>query len=229
MDVRDTILTFEDVSIAAQGHQMTGVTSVSFGLAAGDTVLITVEEGRERLPLPDAAEGLLAPDTGKVRFGGESWAGMGPHQQTDRRGTIRRVFADYGWISNLDVLENVCLAECHHTRRHEAEIVAEARGLARRFGMADIPEGRPSRIHSQMLRKLEWVRALLGSPRLIILERPLFGAPKADAPLFVQSVCEAAEKGAAVLWLTDEPRVWECDRFKSVQRFRMDGDKLCAA
>lgn len=229
MNTPPPLLEFESVTVPPDAHISAGVRDISFILEAGEIGLLEVEEGREQVPLADAAEGLLIPGAGVVRFMGQPWAEMSAHRQADQRGRIRRVFQHYGWISNLDVMENICLAECHHTHRPEREIVAEARELARRLGVNEIAATRPSRVHPLVLRKLEWVRALLGRPALVILERPLLGAPRADAGLLIEAVIGEARGGAAVLWLTDEPAACECQRFERVKRFKMDGERLCAA
>lgn len=220
------VLEFEKVTMPAGGRISAGVADISFSLAAGEVCLIEVEEGREQLPLAEAAEGMIYPAAGGVRFMGEAWTEMSAHRQSEQRGRIRRVFQHDGWISNLDVMENICLAECHHTHRPEHEIVDEARELARRLGVNEIPTLRPSRVHPLTLRKLEWVRALLGRPALVILERPLLGAPRADAPLLIEAVIGETRSGAGVLWLTDQAAVYECRRFERVQRFKMDGVRL---
>jgi len=222
------VLAFEGVTIPATLSHIAGIEGFSLEARRGEMVLVRVEEGCERTPLADAAEGLVAPESGRVLFLGEDWAGMGAQRQAARRGRIRRVFEHYGWISNLDVMENICMAECHHTGREEADVQEEAQVLARRFGLEGIPSGRPTRQPPIRLRKLEWVRAFIGAPDLVILERPLFGAPRADMGRLVESVCGACRNGAAVLWITDEDRVWECREIGSVRRFRMAAERLVA-
>ena len=154
---------------------------------------------------------------------------MGAFRQNTQRGRIRRVYEHYGWVANLDVMENLCLAECHHTRRGLEDIQQEILGLARRFGLEEVPDARPARVNHLILRKLEWVRAFVGSPDLIVLERPLFGAPKADAPKLLGAIGEAARRGVAVLWISDEANVLECRDLAVTRRFRMDGDNMVAA
>lgn len=222
------ILEFKEVTLRAGALQAAGMSDVNFSLFRGDIAVVKVEEGREHIALAPLAQGLLAPDSGKVYFNGEWWGAVGPGRQSVMRGRIRRVFEHYGWVTNLDMMENLCLAECHNTQRPIDEIQQEVRSLARRFGLENIPEARPTRVHPMMLRKLEWVRAFVGAPDLIILERPLAGAPKADAGLLISAVCEAAKRGIAVVWILDELRVIECRELAEVRHFRMDGAKMLA-
>ena len=223
-----SILEFREVTIRAGALQTTGMRDVDFSMIRGDIALVMVEEGHEHLPLAPLAQGLLTPDAGKVYFEGECWEDAGPGRQSMMRGRTRRVFGHYGWVANLDMMENLCLAESHNTQRPLEDIMQEVRSLARRFGIDEVPEARPTRVHPLILRKLEWVRAFVGSPRLIILERPFLGAPKADGARLIEAVCEAAKRGVAVLWISDEPRVFEFRDWTCVRRFRMNGDKMLA-
>ena len=220
------VLEFDRVTVLPDEHSTAGLREVSFALRGGEVGIVQVEEGREHVPLADTAEGLIVVDEGRVSFRGEDWESMSAQRQANRRGLVRRVFHHYGWVSNLSVLDNICLAEFHHTHRRPGEVLDEAQALARRFGINGIPDARPSRVPVLILRKLEWVRALLGRPELVILERPLFGAPRADAPLLIAAVAEEVRRGVAVLWLTDEPRIFECREFGSCKRFEMKGERL---
>lgn len=222
------ILEFQDVNLHQANAQVGGLTGVNLTLSRSEIVLVELEEGREHNPLASLAQGLIAPDSGRVFFKGEDWATMAAQRLSTRRGLIRRVYEHYGWITNLDVMDNLALAECYHTNRGREEVEREINSLARRFGIDPVPATRPTRVHGMVLRKLEWVRALVGMPELILLERPFFGAPKADAVKLIQAVCEAARRGVAVLWLMDDARAEACSELGAVRRYRMDGEKMLA-
>ena len=222
------ILEFKRVTLHPGTSQMSGLREVSFTLGRGEIAIVDLEEGREHTPLASLAQGLVAPDSGQVYFKGEDWTAMRASRLSVQRGLIRRVFEHYGWISNLDVIENIGLAEGYHSGRSREEIDLEIVTLAKRFGIDRIPEARPARVHSMILRKLEWVRACVGTPDLILLERPLFGAPKADAPGLIQAVCEASRRGVAVLMMADDSRALECCGTALVRRFRMEGETVLA-
>lgn len=222
------MLELREVTLKAPSHQVSGLDRVSLTLGAGEAAVIKVQEGKERTVLVDAAEGLIAPDSGSILFRGESWGDMSAHRQASQRGRVGRVFEHYGWITNLDVIENIALAECHHTRRPVEEICGEIERLARQFGIDAIPDSRPAHVHAMVLRKLEWVRAFLGSPDLILLERPLHGAPKADAPRLFEAVCAALRRGAAVLWTTEAERMWTCESLAAARYYQLQGEHLSA-
>ena len=226
MALRRTVLEFERVTIPASAAYDAPMREVSFRLEEGGLMLVRVDEASDHLPLADAAQGLIAPVSGAVRFLGEEWWKMGARREAMMRGKTRRIFETEGWISNLDVMENLVLAEYHHTHRPMDELVAEAEALARGFGLAEVPAGRHVRLHGAVLRKLDWVRAFMGRPELILLDRAALGISRPDAALLIGAVKTALSRGAAVVWITLEPCVWSHPDLAGAHRMAMRGDEL---
>ncbi len=211
MNAANPILEFTNVTIpAAQEHA--GVSHVSAGLNPGTLTIIQLEPGNERSPFADLATGLLDPIEGCVLFQGKAWATMPPEEVLQQRAQIGRVFDGQGWISNLNVSENVIIAQRHHTRRPDAEILAEAEALAKDFGFSELPKIRPALLASRDLRRAEWIRGFIGYPRLVLLENPMQGVALEHLPRLLGAVRTACSRQATVLWLTDpdipESRDW---------------------
>ena len=221
-----TILTFDHVTLAAQPPHETGLEEVSFSIRRGELVAIRIGEGLSGVPLADVAQGLMEPDLGRVMFLGEDWRAMSPIHSAERRGQIGRVFETHAWISNLDVDENVTLAQRHHTERPECEILAEAQTLAIQFGLGELPHSRPAVVRHSDLRRAEWIRALMGSPTLIILENPKRDVHLDTLPSLIRAVKAACERGAAVIWMTDDARALSQVVPASTQKFEFRGATL---
>lgn len=221
-----TILEFERVTISASAAYDAPMRNISFHLEEGHLMLVRVDEASDHLPLADAAQGLITPGSGAVRFLGEEWWKMGARREAMMRGKTRRIFESEGWISNLDVIENLLLSEYHHSHRSTAELTAEAETLARSFGLPGIPAGRPVRLHAAMLRKLEWVRAFMGRPELIIMDRVALGVARPDIALLIGAVRAALGRGTAVIWITLEECVWNHPDLADAVRYAMRGDEL---
>lgn len=202
MNTNEPILEFADVTVTALTQEHAGLSHANAWFGPGTLSLIRLEPGNELLPLADLATGLLDPEEGRVLFLGAAWSAMPPEQGLQRRAQIGRVFDGHGWISNLNVNENVALAQRHHTRRPDAEIMAQAEALASSFGLRELPKIRPSLVAPRDLRRAEWVRAFLGQPRLLLLERPMQGVPAEYLPHLLDAVQAACARKAAVLWLT---------------------------
>ena len=204
----EPLLEFCHATIGSLGPRFATLREATFSLLPGELVMVRNENGPSPLPLAAAAQGLVGADEGDVRYAGRSWEEVDPRSQCTLRGTIGRVFAEWGWVSNLNVLENVVLAQRHHTRRTETEIQSEADRLARQFGLERVPVGRPAFVPPSELRRAEWVRALLGAPRLTLLEQPLRQVSLEWLPALTDALHGARQRGAAVLWLTADDREW---------------------
>src|ERR1043165_3180236 len=107
MNVAPAILKFTDVTIESSAHYENGLWHSSFELHRGELLLLRIERENERLPLADATEGLVPPTQGSVMFLGEDWQGMSADHAAAQRGKIGRLFEDEGWVSGLDVDENI--------------------------------------------------------------------------------------------------------------------------
>ena len=221
-----SILKFGNVTVQSSAQYETGLSNITFALNEGELLLVRIERENERLPLADASEGLAPASQGTVTFLGEDWQSMSADDGAAHRGKIGRLFEDEGWISDLDVDENILLAQRHHTQRTEADLIDEALEIARMFGLPGLPRGRPGKIRRWDLRKAACIRAFLGQPRLIIIEQPVRGI-YADfmAPL-LQAVHSARTQGAAVLWTVTDPQIWNHPGLRATTRARMFGSEL---
>jgi len=199
----DTVLEFRQVATHGGHLYDTAIWQVSFTLRRGELALVQLEAGHLRTPLADAAQGLVEPLQGSVHFLGASWVQMSLAAKSAARAKIGRVFEEPGWIAELSMDENIVLAQQHHSRRSLASIRDEAAELARRFSLPGLPLGKPSEMRAPDLRRSACVRAFLGEPQLLILERPSAGIYPVIMPALMASVRAARERGAAVLWTTD--------------------------
>jgi phospholipid/cholesterol/gamma-HCH transport system ATP-binding protein len=198
----DAVLEFRGVEFAGSAVEAAAWHGLSFTLCCGACALVDVPPGVESAVLADTAQGLVRPRRGAVLFRGQDWAVLGPRTACGIRGRTGRVFASSGWVSNLDVDENILLRLTHHARRRERDLWREMQELADRLGVAPIPPGRPARVPAARLRELQWVRAFLGEPELLVLERPMAGVPSARMDALADEVDRAIGRGGAVLWIT---------------------------
>lgn len=201
------VVAFQDAELPGGIGFDSGITGLTFALHRGQSLLCVTEAGR-RLPLADAAEGLLPPAAGTVSFLESRWDEMSAEQAAANRGRIGRVFGGPAWISNLDVDENVTLRARHHGILSPARASEEADTLARRFGLADgVPRSRPAWVDAGSLQRSQWVRALLGDPALILLEFPEEGTEERWVAALREELGKALSNGSALCWITARPEL----------------------
>jgi ABC-type ATPase involved in cell division len=226
MNESTDILRFHDVTIAPDSEYESGISNLGFSLAPGALAVVLLEKEQIRNPLADTAEGLVAPVRGTVTFLGEDWQTMGPDRVAAQRGKIGRVFEGESCLSDLDVDQDITLAQRHHTRRPVKEIEQEAIQLCRVFGLAGLPRGPASNARRQDLQKAACARAFLGAPALILLENPTAGVYADVIGPLIDTVREARQRGAAVLWTTNELQVWSHPELRATARCRMSGSQM---
>ena len=199
------VVEFDGVNLPLLEEYDAGMDNVSFTLRRGELAMILLEHGAWNHPLADVVSGLTCPESGTVRVFGESWQDHGPDFQAMARWKIGRVFEGHGWLSNLDIDENVTLSERHHTLRDVVDIESEMHDLVKLVGLPEFPHGRPSVADREALRRVEWVRAALGSPWLVILERPGRDLGEGWVKDLAGLVEHVLGRGAAVIWLVEDP------------------------
>jgi len=224
-DAKQTILRFEAVDYRASSESSSSFTGASLALAPGGLATVHIDHDSEHVPLADLATGLLDPTAGRVLFGEHDWRTMGPFEQAAARGRIGCVLEQPSWVSSLGVLQNIMLRERHHTRRPDAEIAHEATQLCRLAGLKSIPTVRPDRVRSRELRMLEWVRAFLGNPALVILVFPARDALSGACTACAQLVERARVAGTAVLWISDRAEDWRQPMMAQGDHFQIKDER----
>ena len=204
----DEVLRFENVSIEADESYDSDLWQAELTLNRGALALVRVDASQKRILVADAAVGTIEPNEGAVYFNRVDWQRMSPRDLYEARGKIGRVFEEIGWISNLDIDENIALPHRYHFRRDREELYDQAAELSQLFELPGLPRGRPSYARPADLQRAACVRAFLGEPQLLILERPERDAYPDIMPPLLASIRAARNRGAAVLWLTAEPGVW---------------------
>ncbi|HRT04417.1 MAG TPA: hypothetical protein P5204_01835 [Kiritimatiellia bacterium] len=172
----------------------------SFALAPGAALWIPdgTDSGRTWL---DWLTGIEPPPHGQVFWKGVEWRDRDPAAAAAERGRIGCTFADGGLLANLDMDENVWLPARIHRRAAAAEAIEE---WARFFGVWPLPAERAPAVRERDRRKIAWTRAFAGRPEMLVLERPLRGAPAEDAALLRAAVVRVRAAGCAVVWLDED-------------------------
>ena len=165
---------------------------------------VSAEVDLEYRDLLDIALGLTPPVSGRVLFRGRDWRDMNAFESSAARGDMGVVFEQRGWISSLTVIENIVLRVRHHTTRSEQDIHAEVAELLEVAGLAgsvDL-ELRPDVVSHRRLRPLEWVRACMGAPAVILLAYPERGAASTSVSSLARLLDYILDNGSAVLLVT---------------------------
>ncbi|HJV11996.1 MAG TPA: ATP-binding cassette domain-containing protein, partial [Burkholderiales bacterium] len=172
------VLSVERLSKAYGGVQ--AVRDVSFGVAAGEMVAMIGPNGAGKTTCFNMLNGQLSPDSGDIRLGGSSIAGVPPHRIW--RLGVGRTFQVTATFGSMTVRENVqtALRSFHREnlsfgRAAGARYVGEADALLERVGMRDQGERACAVLAYGDLKRVELAVALANRPRLLLMDEPTAG------------------------------------------------------
>lgn len=188
---------------------------------AGDCVLIDVRNRSQATEFADLCCGLLPLRSGGVRFLGRDWADTPDEQAAAMRGRIGRLYGSDSWISFLGTDINILLSQLHHTRRPEPMLREAAVELSRKFGLPGLPVMRPNGMAAADLVRAACVRALMGEPRLLLLDSPDLERASDLVPALLNGLMDANDRLAASIWFTRGDAVWNDRSFPATSRFRL--------
>jgi putative ABC transport system ATP-binding protein len=202
-----------DLLLAAEGlHKSFGPTpalaGASLGVRAGEVVAVMGPSGSGKSTLLHCLAGIVAPDSGQVRYRGTDLARLSDAERSAlRRREFGFVFQFGQLVPELTCLENVALPlRLERVRRREAERQA-AEWLAR-LEVSEVAGKRPGEVSGGQGQRVAVARALVTAPRVVFADEPTGALDSLNGERVMRLLTGAArETGAAVLLVTHEARV----------------------
>jgi ABC-type branched-subunit amino acid transport system ATPase component len=157
----------------------------------------------------DCVSGVVPPDGGRVLLEGEDLAGRRP-EEIARRG-LARTFQIARGFPKLTVMETLLLhgddqpgeglgaALLGRGRGREAELAARAREVAERLRLGPLLGNLSSALSGGQKKLLEIGRALMGRPRIVLLDEPVAGVNPTLAAEIAERIRELREDGLTFL------------------------------
>jgi branched-chain amino acid transport system ATP-binding protein len=166
--------------------QIEAVHGISFNVDEGEIVTMIGANGAGKTTTLTALSGGLRPTAGSISFEGQSIARLAAHRRVElgiaHVPEGRRVFAA------MSVIENLEMGAFLHAKRRSPEFKA---ALEQMLGLFPILGTRAKQLAGTLSggeqQMLAIARALMGKPRLLLLDEPSLGL----APLIVKQIFEA--------------------------------------
>ena len=145
---------------------------VQLAVADGEVLAVLGPNGAGKSSVLRVLAGLLVPDAGRVVLdGGTVWDDADTHLPAHRR-ALGMVFQDHLLFPHLSVADNVGFGL--RTRGvPKADSRTAAAAWLERVGLAGLGDRRPGELSGGQAQRAALARALVGEPRLLLLDEPL--------------------------------------------------------
>jgi branched-chain amino acid transport system ATP-binding protein len=195
--------------VSAGGVEVTGLTVRFGGVTSLDEVSVTFDAGTCGLIGPNGAgkttffnvlSGFVRPAAGTVRAFGDDLLSM-VHYRRARWG-LRRTFQTEQAIEELSVFDNVAMVH-EHARLHRAARRADVVSAIEFAGLGDCAFARVRTLAAGQRRLVEVARAVVGRPRLVLLDEPAAGLPDDETRHLADVIRRIPERAGALTILVD--------------------------
>jgi phospholipid/cholesterol/gamma-HCH transport system ATP-binding protein len=196
---------FRNVSVSFDDNR--ALSDISFQLHRGEMIAITGVAASGKSVLLRAAIRLIKPDEGQVFVEGREIEGLEEEELLEMRSRrIGMVFQEQALFSSMTVYENAAyrLAELN---RPEDEIDKAVREILRFVGLEQDVDKLPEELSGGMRRRLEFARAIVGWPRIMLFDEPTAGLDPINERNMLDLIIRARDvQNIAALYVTKEIR-----------------------
>jgi ABC-type uncharacterized transport system ATPase subunit len=176
--------------------------SVDLDVGPGEVHALLGENGAGKSTLMNVLYGLTTPDSGDIRFDGKRLRLRSPRDAIDAG--IGMVHQHFMLIPVMTVTENIVLAAeprqgalLDYRKAQE-----DVRELSERYGLAVRPEARVESIGVAQQQRVEILKALYRSARLLILDEPTAVLTPQETSELFQVIRSLKEQGTSIIFIT---------------------------
>jgi branched-chain amino acid transport system ATP-binding protein len=193
------LIEIEDLTVRFGG--VTPLDGMTVRFEAGTCGLIG-PNGAGKTTFFNVLSGFVAPATGRIRAFGDDLLAM-PHFRRARWG-LRRTFQTEQAIEELSVAANVALAHEHSRQGTRANRRGDVLDALRFVGLDDVdPDAQVATLGARERRLVEVARAVVGTPRLVMLDEPAAGLPDEETEHLGRVIRAIPEHTDALVILVD--------------------------
>ena len=202
--------TVEIENVTKTFGEVTAVNDLTLAVPEGSVYGFIGPNGSGKTTTMRMIVNIFYPDRGRIRvFGGEL--------KSARSEQIGYLPEERGLYRKMKVRE---LLEFYGGLRGGRSVSAEVNGWLKRFDLAGWADQKLETLSKGMSQKVQFIAAVLPSPKLLILDEPFSGLDPVSADLLRDAILELRRAGATVILSTHDMYVAEnmCDRIFMIFR-----------
>ncbi len=201
--------------------------NVSFAVAPGEVHVLIGENGAGKSTLMKILSGAHAPDAGAVELDGKPFVPANPLHA--RRSGVAMIYQELTLAPHLSVEENILLGEeparfgcINRSRRREL-----ARKALAELQHQNIPLEASVNTRSIAEQQIvEIARALVGEPKLVIMDEPTSSLTQADTENLFAIIARLRGRGVSIIYISHF--LEECQRIADRYTVLRDGESVAA-
>ena len=172
---------------------------ISLGVADGEALGVIGPNGAGKSTLFNLITGDVAPDSGRVQFGGADITAMAPHRRC--RLGIGRSYQIPHPFSNMTVFENLLVGGIFGAGQGEKESHAHCVEVLCLTGLIDRANAAAGSLTLLQRKRLELARALAMRPRLLLLDEIGGGLTEHECNELVATIRAIHARGTTIIWI----------------------------
>jgi len=187
------------------------VAELSLAIAGGEIHGIIGPNGAGKTSVINAVTGMVAPQSGSIRFAEKEIAGLAPHVISSFG--LGRTFQHVELFGDRSVFDNVLTGFYRHqsygllaaalrlqkTVQSERETHERVRMLLDAFGLTPFVDTPAGLLPFGIQKRVDIARALAAEPRLLLLDEPVSGMSEAEAEMAVTTMRKLAREHGITL------------------------------
>lgn len=197
--------------VAKRFGGIAAVDGCSFEVERGSITGLIGPNGAGKSTLFNIASGVVRPDAGTVRLGGDDITG-GPPEKVSRKG-LARTFQTPRLFYRMSCWENLMLAGANQpaesalgalfrgaaSRRRQQELNTRAQELLEFLSLGRLVNSPASELSGGQRKLLSLGRALMSEPRIVLLDEPAAGVNASLTRMLIERISELNDRGITFL------------------------------
>jgi phospholipid/cholesterol/gamma-HCH transport system ATP-binding protein len=197
---------------------------VTLDFSRGQITTIVGPSGSGKTVLLKHLNLLLRPDSGTITIFGIEVTTLRGREIDKVRENIGMLFQAGALFDSMTVFENVAFPLVEKTNLAEEEIANRVHETLKAVGIVGMDDKYPSELSGGMQKRVALARALIHSPKILMLDEPTTGLDPARTGAIHRLIRETQQKfGLTVVMVShDVPQVFEiCDRVGFIHQGKM--------